>query len=130
MEIVNLAISTPNQRFGNKFFKKLDYNHYNYLNRARVVSVLKKGDFIIIAVVVMVFIVSAFAFLSFDEASRVIIKQDNKIVYDQSIDQNTTFDTGTNLVVINGNTYKAVKDKLLPLYFFGNSFFTSLIPTI
>ena len=66
-----------------------------------MVSVLKKGDFIIIAVVVMVFIVSAFAFISFDEASRVIIKQDNKIVYDQSIDQNATFDTGSNLVVIN-----------------------------
>ena len=66
-----------------------------------MVSVLKKGDFIIIAVLVMAFIVSAFAFLSFDEASRVIIKQDNKIVYDQSIDQNATFDAGTNLVVIN-----------------------------
>ena len=65
-----------------------------------MVSVLKKGDFIIIAVVVMAFIVSAFAFLSFDEASRVIIKQDNKIVYDQSIDQNATFDTGSNLVVV------------------------------
>lgn len=67
---------------------------------------MKKGDFIIIAVVVMVFIVSAFAFLSLDEASRVVIKQDNKIVYDQSIDQNATFDTGSNLVVINdGSVY-------------------------
>lgn len=61
---------------------------------------MKKGDFMIIAVVVMAFVFSAFAFLSFDEASRVIIKQDNKIVYDQSIDQNAKFDAGTNFVVI------------------------------
>lgn len=65
-----------------------------------MVSVLKKGDFMIIAIVVIVFVLSVFAFLSFDEASRVVIKQNNKIVYEQSIDQNATFDTGTNLVII------------------------------
>ena len=61
---------------------------------------MKKGDFIIIAIVVIAVILSAFAFVSFDDASRVIIKQNNKIVYDQSIDQNAAFNTGTNLVVI------------------------------
>lgn len=61
---------------------------------------MKKGDFIIIAIVVIAVVLSALAFVSFDDASRVIIKQNNKIVYDQSIDQNAAFNTGTNLVVI------------------------------
>ena len=71
-----------------------------------MVSVLKKGDFIIIAIVVIAFVLSAFAFISFDDASRVVIKQNNKIVYDQNIDQNAAFNTGTNLVIIeNGAVY-------------------------
>ncbi|MBR6502019.1 MAG: NusG domain II-containing protein [Clostridia bacterium] len=61
---------------------------------------MKKGDFIIIAIVVIAVVLSALAFVSFDDASRVIIKQNNKIVYDQSIDQNAAFNTGTNLVII------------------------------
>ena len=65
-----------------------------------MVSALKKGDFIIIAIVVIAVVLSALAFVSFDDASRVIIKQNNKIVYDQSIDQNAAFNTGTNLVII------------------------------
>ena len=64
---------------------------------------LKKGDFIIIAIVVVMVALSAVMCFSFGEADRVVIKQNNEIVYDQSIDQNATFDTGKNLVVIKDN---------------------------
>ena len=65
---------------------------------------LKKGDYIIIAIVAAMVALSAVMCFSFGDADRVVIKQNNKIVYDQSIDQNATFDTGTNLVVINDST--------------------------
>lgn len=62
---------------------------------------MKKGDFIIIASVVAAFVLSVALLFSFSkQPSRVIIKQDNKIIYDQSIDKNASFDTGTNTVVI------------------------------
>lgn len=62
---------------------------------------MKKGDYIIIASVAVALVASIVLLFSFSkQGSRVIIKQDNKILYDQSIDKNTTFDTGTNTVVI------------------------------
>lgn len=65
---------------------------------------MKKGDFIIIAVVIAAAVMLAIAFFSSGEASRVIIKQDDKILYNQSIDQNVIFDTGTNVIVIKDKT--------------------------
>ena len=41
-------------------------------------EVMDKLDFIIIAIVVIAVVLSALAFVSFDDASRVIIKQNNK----------------------------------------------------
>ncbi len=62
---------------------------------------MKKGDFIIIALVAATFVLSVVLLFSFSkQGSRVIIKQNNTILYDQSIDKNITFDTGTNTVVI------------------------------
>lgn len=63
--------------------------------------VLKKGDFIIIGGVVAACVCSVALLISFSkQGSRVVIKQDNQIIYDKSINLNETVDTGTNTVVI------------------------------
>jgi len=65
------------------------------------VIVLKKGDFIIIGGVVAACVCSVVLLISFSkQGSRVVIKQDNQIIYDKSINLNETVDTGTNTVVI------------------------------
>ncbi len=62
---------------------------------------MKKGDFIIIFAIAMVFILSIVMVFSFSkQGSRVVIKQSGEIVYNQSIHKNATFDIGTNVVII------------------------------
>lgn len=64
-------------------------------------KLLKKGDFIIIVAVVVMAALSVFMVFSFSkQGSRVVIKQNNEVVYNQSINNNNTFDTGTNVIVI------------------------------
>lgn len=66
-----------------------------------MVSVLKKGDFVIIGAVAAAFILSILLLVSFSkQGSHVIVKQDKKIVYNKSINVNNIVDTGTNTVVI------------------------------
>lgn len=62
---------------------------------------LKKGDFVIIGATVALFVLSIVLLVAFSEqGSRVVIKQDNKIIYDESINVDKTVNTGTNTVVI------------------------------
>ncbi len=62
---------------------------------------MKKGDFIVIGTVVVVFVLSLVLLVSFSkQGSRVVIKQNNEIIYDQSIKLNKTVDVGTNCVTI------------------------------
>ena len=64
-------------------------------------KVLKKGDFLIIGTVAAIFILSVVFIFSFsNQGSRVVIKQNNEIIYNQSINQNDTVDTGGNIVII------------------------------
>ena len=64
-------------------------------------KVLKKGDFLIIGTVAAIFILSVVFIFSFsNQGSRVVIKQNNEIIYNQSINQNDTVDTGSNIVII------------------------------
>lgn len=66
-----------------------------------MVKVLKKGDFVIIASVAIMLVLSIVLLVSFSkQGSHVVIKQNNEIVYNQSISKNATFDTGTNVIVI------------------------------
>ena len=66
-----------------------------------IVSVLKKGDFVIIGIIAIAFVLSIVLLVSFSkQGSRVIIKQNNKVLFNESININQTFDTGTNTVVI------------------------------
>ena len=44
--------------------------------------------------------VGIFGCIFLKPGERVVIKQDDKIVYDKSINVNATFDTGTNVVII------------------------------
>ena len=62
-------------------------------------TLLKKGDFVIIGVVAAACVCSVALLISFSkQGSRVVIKQDNQIIYDKSINLNETVDTGTNLI--------------------------------
>ncbi len=61
-------------------------------------DVLKKGDFIIIGVVVVTIVVLLFSFSK--PGNRVVIKHNDKVVYDGSININKTVDTGSNTVII------------------------------
>lgn len=68
---------------------------------------MKKGDIAIICSVVAVFILSIALLIAFSkQGSRVVIKQNNKVVFNESITINQIFDTGTNTVVIkDGEVY-------------------------
>ena len=70
-------------------------------------TVLKKGDYVVIALVAVAFLLSTALLLSFSkQGNRVVIKQDNQIIYDQSIDIDKKIDIGTNeIIVINGIVY-------------------------
>lgn len=64
-------------------------------------TALKKGDVVIIASVAVAFVLSMVLLFFFSkQGSRVVIKQDNEIIYDKSIGINETVDTGTNTVII------------------------------
>ena len=68
---------------------------------------MKKGDIIIISAVAAAFVLSIVLLISFSkQGSRVVIKQDNKIIYNKSINANETVDTGTNTVVIKAGLRK------------------------
>lgn len=68
---------------------------------------MKKGDFIVIGTVVVAFALSLVLLVSFSkQGSRVVIKQNNEIIYDQSIKLDKTVDIGTNCVTIkNGEVF-------------------------
>lgn len=68
---------------------------------------MKKGDYIVIAMVAVVFFLSIALLFTFSkQGSRVVIKHDNQIIYDQSIDIDKKIDTGTNEIIIkNGIVY-------------------------
>ena len=62
---------------------------------------LKKGDIVVICLVAATFILSIVLLASFSKnGSRVIIKQNNAVVYDQPITNDDTVDTGENVIVI------------------------------
>ncbi|MBQ8266904.1 MAG: NusG domain II-containing protein [Clostridia bacterium] len=62
---------------------------------------MKKGDIVIIGAVAAAFVLSVALLLSFSkQGSHVVIKQDNKIIYNKSININETIDTGKNTVII------------------------------
>ena len=64
-------------------------------------TVLKKGDIAVICSVALAFVLSIVLLIPFSkQGSRVVVKQDNKIVYNESININKTVDTGTNTVII------------------------------
>lgn len=71
---------------------------------------MKKGDLAIIGAVAAAFIMSVVLLVSFSkQGSRVVIRQDNRVIYDQSINIDETVKTATNTVVIkNGRVY--IKD--------------------
>lgn len=68
---------------------------------------MKKGDFVIIsAVTAMVILSIVLIFVFSKQGSRVVIKQNNEIIYNESIYIDKTVDTKTNTVVIkNGGVY-------------------------
>lgn len=62
---------------------------------------MKKGDIAVICSVAVAFVLSVVLLISFSkQGSRVVVKQDNKIVYNESININKTVDTLTNTVII------------------------------
>lgn len=73
---------------------------------------MKKGDIVIICSVVLSFVLSIVLLVSFSkQGNRVVIKQDNKVVYNKSIDINITVDIGTNTIKIkDGIVYMSDSD--------------------
>ena len=64
-------------------------------------KILKKGDIVIISAVAIMFVLSVVFLFPFSRyGSRVIIKQDNQVIYNESITKNQTVNTGTNTVTI------------------------------
>ena len=62
---------------------------------------MKKGDIIVIASVVTAFALSLLLWLPFSkQGSRVIIKQNNEVIYNKSIYINHTVTTNSNTIVI------------------------------
>ena len=62
---------------------------------------MKKGDIAVICSGAVAFVLSIVLLIPFSkQGSRVVVKQDNKIVYNESININKTVDTGTNTVII------------------------------
>lgn len=68
---------------------------------------MKKGDFVIISVIAVTFVVSVIMLFAFSHnGSRVVIKQNNEIIYEESIKINKTVQTETNTVIIkDGEVY-------------------------
>lgn len=62
---------------------------------------MKKGDFLVIGTVVAALALSIVLLVAFSkQGSRVVIKQNNEVVYDQSIRLDETVDLGTNRITI------------------------------
>ena len=62
---------------------------------------MKKGDIAVICSVALAFVLSIVLLIPFSkQGSRVVVKQDNKIIYNESININKTVDTGANTVII------------------------------
>lgn len=62
---------------------------------------MKKGDIAVICSVAVAFVLSIVLLIPFSkQGSRVVVKQDNKIIYNESININKTVDTLTNTVII------------------------------
>ncbi len=62
---------------------------------------MKKGDIAIICSAAVAFVLSIVLLISFSkQGGRVVVKQDNKIVYNENININKTVNTGTNTVII------------------------------
>ena len=62
---------------------------------------MKKGDIAVICSVAVAFVLSIVLLIPFSkQGSRVVVKQDDKIIYNESININKTVDTGTNTVII------------------------------
>ena len=62
---------------------------------------MKKGDIVIICATAAAFILSIVFLIAFSkQGSRVVVKQDNKIVYNESININKTVDAGNNTIII------------------------------
>lgn len=68
---------------------------------------MKKGDFVIIGIVATALVASIILLVSFSKAgTRVVIKKDNEIIYNDSINKNTTIQTGTNTITVkSGEVY-------------------------
>ncbi len=73
---------------------------------------MKKGDMLIIALVAMAFVSSIVLLFSFRApGNRVVIKQNNKVVYDKSININNTVKTDHNEITIkDGKVYMSHSD--------------------
>ncbi len=62
---------------------------------------MKKGDIVIICSVAAAFVLSVVLLVAFSkQGSRVVIKQNNEIIYNESITVNYTVKTDTNTIVI------------------------------
>ncbi len=62
---------------------------------------MKKGDIVIICAAAAAFVLSIVLLVSFSkQGSRVVVRQDNKIIYNEDLDINKTIDTETNTVII------------------------------
>ena len=63
---------------------------------------MKKGDFVIIAIVAILVAISVIMSFALPQTGvrHVVIKQNNEIVYSQSLYVDNTFDTGTNVIEI------------------------------
>lgn len=67
-----------------------------------MVIALKKGDIVIIISVVLAFAISVAALIPFSkQGNRVVIKQNNKIIYNENLSVNKTINTKTNTIIIN-----------------------------
>ncbi|MDO4607636.1 MAG: NusG domain II-containing protein [Clostridia bacterium] len=73
---------------------------------------MKKGDIVIIVSVALAFVASIVLLVSFSkQGNRVVIKQDNKIIYDDGIVINNTVKTEHNTITIkNGKVYMSHSD--------------------
>ena len=68
---------------------------------------MKKGDFVIIGTVAVALVLSIVLLVSFSKTgTSVVIKQDDEIIYNDSINKNATIQTGTNTITVkNGEVY-------------------------
>lgn len=62
---------------------------------------MKKGDFVIIVSILVTFALSIVFLSSFSkQGTRVVISQNNEVIYNKSITENQTIKTGTNVIIV------------------------------